>query len=301
MNMKKALALLLLSANIFALTACQSEDDNMISEELVNYNNYSYKMGAYTTTTESYGVSNQDLGLSNVSTTFLTYITDENGIIQEIEIDEVETSIYFDETGQLTNYTAGEVLTKKELGDNYGMRAASPIKKEWYEQINALEEYMIGKNISTFLAAPNAKARTSYNNYSADNIDYYSQYSDNIPYGYDGNYTNGDIIGNERSISPSENYAMEITENTNSMPTTSEINSHLNSTDSTTTNSENSSMIDSTNSADNTVSMDNSSSIIENDSLNPEAESWKADLTASVTIDTTNIMLALQNAYESNY
>ncbi len=284
--MKKAIALLLLSASIISLTACQSEDDNMISGDLVNYDSYSYKMGSYTTTQESYGSKNSELGLSNISTTFLTYITDENGIIQEIEIDEVETSIYFDEMGQFSNYVSGEVISKKELGDNYGMKEASPIGKEWYEQIDALEDYMIGKNITTFLSSPNAKARSSYNNYAYDETyDYYSNYSDVMPYGYDGGTVTGDIIGNGRSISSNENYALEITEDENSTPIIDN-----NSTDT-------ASMDNSLDSTQNT----NSSSMMEDDSdtLNPNAENWKNDLTASVTIDTANIMLALQNAYES--
>ncbi len=284
--MKKLIAFLLVSANIFMLTACQT-DDNMISEDLVDYNSYSHKTGSYTTTSDSYGYTENSSGLSNVSTTYLTYIADENGIIQKIDIDEVETSIYFDGEGQLSNYVSGEVLTKKQLGDNYGMRAASPIGKEWYEQIDALEEYMVGKNITTFLSATNAKARTSYNNYSSDNADYYSNYADTQPYGYDASYTEGYITPNTgRSITPSENYALEITED----------NSQTTSNNDTTSNDMTSgeTSFDDTNSTS-----DVSSDSMENDSLNPDADSWKADLVASVTIDTTNIMKALQNAYEN--
>ncbi len=287
--MKKIIALLIVSANILILTACQS-DDNMISEDLVDYDSYSHKTGSYTTTSESYGYTDTSSGLSNVSTTYLTYIADENGIIQKIDIDEVETSIYFDGEGQLSNYVAGEVLTKKELGDNYGMREASPIGKEWYEQIDALEEYMVGKNITTFLSSPNAKARTSYNNYSSNNTDYYSNYADTQPYGYDASYTEGYIYPDtSRSITPSENYALEITEDNSSQADT---NSVVEIDDS---------MAQSNSQSDSMDTMDNNeyTNSMENDSLNPNKDSWKTDLTASVTIDTTNIMNALQNAYES--
>lgn len=33
--------------------------------------------------------------------------------------------------------------TKKSLKEEYGMKVASPIGKEWYEQINALEAYIV--------------------------------------------------------------------------------------------------------------------------------------------------------------
>lgn len=37
----------------------------------------------------------------------------------------------------------GQKDTKKELKENYNMKAASPIKKEWYEQIDFLEKYIV--------------------------------------------------------------------------------------------------------------------------------------------------------------
>jgi hypothetical protein len=43
---------------------------------------------------------------------------------------------------------------KKTLGEGYGMRGASPIGKEWFEQIAALEQWMIGKTIDEVMAMP---------------------------------------------------------------------------------------------------------------------------------------------------
>ena len=43
---------------------------------------------------------------------------------------------------------------KKALGEDYGMRGASPIGKEWFEQIAALEQWMIGKTIEEVMAMP---------------------------------------------------------------------------------------------------------------------------------------------------
>lgn len=36
-------------------------------------------------------------------------------------------------------------VSKRQQGDDYGMKGASPIGKEWHEQIAALEEYAVGK------------------------------------------------------------------------------------------------------------------------------------------------------------
>lgn len=39
----------------------------------------------------------------------------------------------------------GAFKSKKELGDDYAMKSASPIGKEWYEQVAAYEQWCIGK------------------------------------------------------------------------------------------------------------------------------------------------------------
>ncbi len=36
-------------------------------------------------------------------------------------------------------------MTKNELGDDYGMKKASKIGKEWYEQAKAFADFVVGK------------------------------------------------------------------------------------------------------------------------------------------------------------
>ncbi len=45
----------------------------------------------------------------------------------------------------LFSHAAGKLDTKRGQGDGYGMKAASPIKKEWYEQADAFDAYAVGK------------------------------------------------------------------------------------------------------------------------------------------------------------
>lgn len=59
-------------------------------------------------------------------------------------------------------------LSKKQQGDGYGMAGASPIGKEWYLQVAALEEYAVGKTPEELASmalsdrgAPAAEALTS--------------------------------------------------------------------------------------------------------------------------------------------
>lgn len=43
---------------------------------------------------------------------------------------------------------SGAYQTKKELGDAYNMKPASPIQKEWFEQADAIEKWAVGKTSS---------------------------------------------------------------------------------------------------------------------------------------------------------
>ncbi|OQC11538.1 MAG: Chlorophenol reductase precursor [Tenericutes bacterium ADurb.Bin087] len=47
--------------------------------------------------------------------------------------------------------TAKRVKSKQELKDDYGMKVASPIGKEWYEQAASLVDYIKGKTVSEAL------------------------------------------------------------------------------------------------------------------------------------------------------
>ncbi|HBP38933.1 MAG TPA: hypothetical protein DD640_09390 [Clostridiales bacterium] len=49
------------------------------------------------------------------------------------------------ENGKIATALDAEIKTKNELGDAYGMKNASTIKKEWYEQAAAFAAYAVGK------------------------------------------------------------------------------------------------------------------------------------------------------------
>ena len=84
----------------------------------------------------------------NVTTdiSIIAVTVSDSGVIESCEIDAVQGKVAFDAEGQLTA-EAGEVLSKKELGENYGMKAFSPIGKEWDEQVEAIESYAVGKTV----------------------------------------------------------------------------------------------------------------------------------------------------------
>lgn len=81
---------------------------------------------------------------AQVDNTISALVLDEEGKVAEVIIDTAQTKVSYDLEGKLVP-AEGEPKTKKELGDEYGMRGASEIEKEWFEQIAALEDWSIGK------------------------------------------------------------------------------------------------------------------------------------------------------------
>ena len=72
---------------------------------------------------------------------------DKDGKIASVTIDTAQTKVPFDKELKVSADKTATIKSKKELGPEYGMVKASPIKKEWFEQMDALENWMIGKTI----------------------------------------------------------------------------------------------------------------------------------------------------------
>ena len=78
-------------------------------------------------------------GSVTVNTTMCALELDDADKITAVSFDIAQNKIGFDAAGALTSELTGEHPTKKELGDAYGMKGATSIGKEWYEQAEALE------------------------------------------------------------------------------------------------------------------------------------------------------------------
>lgn len=87
------------------------------------------------------------LPVGQVDTTMAAVLFDADGKVVDVIIDVAQVRVNFDADLKVTNRNA-ELKTKKELGPDYGLVNASQIGKEWHEQIEALEQWMIGKTVS---------------------------------------------------------------------------------------------------------------------------------------------------------
>lgn len=100
---------------------------------------------------KSKGLSTSDgqevLPAAEVNTVMVATAFDKDGKVAGTIIDNAQTKVNFDKNGKVTSDKNAEIKTKVELGDEYGMKKASSIGKEWYEQARALGDWMVGKSV----------------------------------------------------------------------------------------------------------------------------------------------------------
>ncbi len=84
-------------------------------------------------------------GQCQAYSTYMAVTTDADGRITGSILDASQGTVKFDAAGTITSDINGAIKTKQELGDDYGMKQASAIGKEWYQQADAFEEYIAGK------------------------------------------------------------------------------------------------------------------------------------------------------------
>ena len=91
-------------------------------------------------------------GEAKYDVTIAAVNVDDNGVIVSCYLDSIGASVTFDADGVITSDTAAAVLTKNELGDNYGMKAYGGATYEWYEQAAALADFAVGKTVEELRA-----------------------------------------------------------------------------------------------------------------------------------------------------
>lgn len=85
-------------------------------------------------------------------TTFASVVLEGN-VIKYVYFDVAQDKVTYDATGHVTSDNTAST-SKKALGDKYGMKDKSSIKKEWYEQVEALEKWAVGKTVEEVLNMP---------------------------------------------------------------------------------------------------------------------------------------------------
>lgn len=79
--------------------------------------------------------------------TYFAAVTTSGETVTSCYIDSVQANVNFDAAGMITSDLSAPVPSKNQLGDEYGMKKASAIGKEWNEQAAAFAAYATGKTV----------------------------------------------------------------------------------------------------------------------------------------------------------
>ena len=93
---------------------------------------------------DSKGAGDAD-GEAKYDVTIVAVTVDDNGVIQDCIIDSIGTSVMFDVRGNIVSDLTAPILTKNELGEDYGMKAYAGSQYEWNEQAANFAAYVTGK------------------------------------------------------------------------------------------------------------------------------------------------------------
>ena len=135
--MKKILALVLALSMVLCSVAALAEG---------------YGLGVQTSIASSKPASAEKDGTAQVDSTICALVVDDEGKIVSCLFDVAQTKVAFNAAGEITADMTAVIKSKQEKGDEYNMRPASPISKEWYEQANALAAFCVGKTLEEAVA-----------------------------------------------------------------------------------------------------------------------------------------------------
>lgn len=89
---------------------------------------------------------------------------DADGKVASVTVDVVQAKVAFDEELAVTSDLEAEVKSKKDLKFDYNMAGVSEIGKEWFEQMEAFEDWMIGKTVEEIVNLPVMERDPSHKN-----------------------------------------------------------------------------------------------------------------------------------------
>ena len=144
--MKKVIALALSVVMALSLVACGGETAKAPAKFKVGMgHNISAKMTDATA---------DKAGSAQVDTTMLVAAFDAEGKVTSVSIDVAQQKLGVNADGTTADAAKADIRTKIEKEGDYGMVGASGIGKEYFEQIEALENWMVGKTVEEIVNMP---------------------------------------------------------------------------------------------------------------------------------------------------
>ena len=150
--MKKILTTLCAVAMLAGCTAGGSKKSSINTTSTKEETAAIVMVGTGSVTSVSNKVKEGSDTTAQFDTTFASVVLEGN-VIKYVYFDVAQDKVTYDATGHVTSDKTTS-MSKKDLGDNYGMKDKSSIKKEWYEQVEALEKWAVGKTVEEVLNMP---------------------------------------------------------------------------------------------------------------------------------------------------
>ena len=155
--MKKLLAMILCLVMVLALAACNNGTPNNGDNSNGSENGGTPAAPSPNGATTRIGLGmavdsavspaeDDDDGRAEAKVTTCALLLDQEGKILSVKFDCTEAIATYNKAGAVT--WPDTYKSKKELGYDYGLKNYSSIGKEWFEQVNALEDYCTGKTVS---------------------------------------------------------------------------------------------------------------------------------------------------------
>ena len=135
--MKKVFCLVLCTATLltaFSMIGCGEKKKDTLSLGL----------GVYTSAEAENAIQGKRGG-GTATSTVAAILIDGNGRITDCYLDAAENELSYTSDGKALS--EGKFLTKREQGEDYGMKTYGGAALEWYEQADALERVCIGKTL----------------------------------------------------------------------------------------------------------------------------------------------------------
>ena len=144
LKMKKLLISALALAMVFSFAACGSSDDG--GDNAGGDANAAGAKTGYAVVSSIADVEDETLTIDSVVAAVLV---DADGKIVSLKVDEMQIK---PDLGT-DDGTVADLRSKLDKKEDYNMKGASPIEKEWYEQAAAYEEWAKGKTVDEIKGA----------------------------------------------------------------------------------------------------------------------------------------------------
>ncbi len=102
-------------------------------------------IGIVSTMDQSKSASSGKEGLAQIDSSYAAVTRDAGGKISCCLVDATEVGISFTDKGKITTDLTAQPQSNYELKEAYGLKDASGIGKEWFEQADAFAQYVTGK------------------------------------------------------------------------------------------------------------------------------------------------------------